>query len=127
MESLECLVAHPKVSFKQHHSQLLKPHQILHPTNPVPKPRPVRRLLQLPGQRGIMVRLALGMHQRLRKRVMLLEAVVQEQVRGIDLFLLVPGARGCGLDAVLEQALEVALCWAKTVGGPAREEAGVVF
>lgn len=74
-----------------------------------------------------MIRLAPGFHERLGEWVAAADGVIQEQVGGADFAGLVALACGRCLDALFEQALEVALCWAQTVGGPAAEEARVVL
>lgn len=74
-----------------------------------------------------MVGLAGRVHESVGDRVALAEAVLQEQVRGVDLARLVTCGGGRCLDALLEEALKVSLCWAKLVDWPAREQAGVVL
>lgn len=66
-----------------------------------------------------MVGLAFRVHEGVRERVAFAQGVVQQKVCCIDLTRFVSLASGCCLDALLEEALEVSLCWAQTVDGPA--------
>ena len=59
------------------------------------------------------------MHERVGEWVAFAQGVVQEKICCIDLARFVSLASGCCLDALLEEALEVSLCWAQTVDGPA--------
>ena len=106
-------------SVECNYAGLLEPDKVLHPLDPAGKPSPVRCLIQLLFQSGIVFRLAFRMHERVGERVALAQGVVQEQVCGVDFERLVSLAGGCCLNALLKEALEVSLCWAKTVGGPA--------
>ena len=74
-----------------------------------------------------MVGLAGRVHESVGDRVALAEAILQEQVRGVDLARLVSCDGGCCLYALLEEALEVSLCRAELVYRPAGEQAGVVL
>lgn len=105
-----------------------EPDHILHPLDEVAPPSPVRRLLQLPCQVRVVLRVAGGVHQRRGQRVPFGERVVQQQVRGIDLAV-GDGIAGRGPgDAGFEQGLEVAGGFRpEEVAGPAGEEAGVVL
>lgn len=98
---------------------LLEPDKVLHPLDPGGKPRPVRRFIQLLLQSYIVVRLAGRAHEGLGDRVAFAHGIVQEQVSCVDFARFIPRSCGCFLDTLLKQALEVALCWAQTVGGPA--------
>ena len=66
-----------------------------------------------------MVGLAFRVHERVGERVTLAQSIVQEQVCCINLARFVSLASGRCLNALLEEALEVSLCWAQTVDGPA--------
>lgn len=66
-----------------------------------------------------MVRLAFRVHEGVRERVAFAQGVVQEKVCCIDFARFVSLAGGRCLDALLKEALEVSLCWAQTVDGPA--------
>lgn len=74
-----------------------------------------------------MVGLASRVHEGVRNRVALAEAILQEQIRRVDFAGFVSCGGGRGLDALLEEALEVSLCWAELVYRPAGEQAGVVL
>lgn len=74
-----------------------------------------------------MVGLASRVHESVGNRVALAEAIFQEQIRCVDLARLVSCGGGRGLDALLEEALEVSLCWAELVYRPTGEQAGVVL
>ena len=74
-----------------------------------------------------MVGLAGRVHESVGDRVALAEAILQEQVRGVDLARLVSCDGGRCLDALLEEALEMSLCRAELVYRPAGEQAGVVL
>jgi hypothetical protein len=99
--------------------RLLEPDHVLHPLDPASEPRPVGRLVQLLSQSSVVVRLAFRVHEGVGERVSLAQGIVQENVCCVDLARFVSLASGCGFDALLEKALEVALCWAQTVDGPA--------
>jgi hypothetical protein len=73
------------------------------------------------------VGLAGRVHEGVGDRVALAEAILQEQIRGVDLARLVFCDGGRCLDALLEEALEVSLCWAELVYWPAGEQTGVVL
>jgi len=100
-------------------SSLLEPDKVLHPLDPASKPSPVRRLIQLLSQSSVVVRLAFRVHEGVRERVAFAQGVVQEEICCIHLARFVSLASGCCLDALFEEALEVSLCWAQTVDGPA--------
>lgn len=74
-----------------------------------------------------MIRLAPRVHERFGDWVAATNGIVQEQVGGADFAGLIALTGGRCFDALFEQALEMALCWAQTVGGPAAEEARVVL
>lgn len=98
---------------------LLEPDHVLHPLDPASEPRPVWRLVQFLSQSSVVVRLAFWVHKGVGERVALAQGIVQENVCCIDLARFVSLASGCCFDALLEEALEVSLCWAQTVDGPA--------
>lgn len=93
-------VVHPSTS-------LLEPDEVLHPLDNIGEPGPVRRLIKLFGQSIVVFRLAGRVHNRIGERMTLAEGIVQEQIGGIDVVRLVPGACGCLLDALLQETLEV--------------------
>jgi hypothetical protein len=99
--------------------RLLKPDHVLHPLDPTREPRPVRRLIQLLSQSSVVIRLAFRVHEGVGERVALAQAIVEEDVCCVDLARFVSLASGCCFDALLEETLEVSLCWAQTVDGPA--------
>ena len=66
-----------------------------------------------------MVRLAVRVHERIGERVALAQGVVQEKIGCVDLGGFVSLASGRCFDALLEEALEVSLCWTQTVNRPA--------
>ena len=74
-----------------------------------------------------MVGLAGWVHEGVGDRVALAEAILQEQIRCVDLTGLVSCGGGRCLDALLEEALEVSLCRAELVYRPAGEQTGVVL
>lgn len=106
---------------------LLEADNVLHPLDPASEPGPVRSFVQLLLQGSVVIRLAGRVHEALGKRVALGESIVQKQVCRIDFARLVSLAGGSCLDTLLKDALEVSLCWAQLVGGPALEEAHVVL
>jgi hypothetical protein len=106
---------------------LLQPDEVLHPLNPVAEPCPVRCFFQLLCQRCVVVWLAGRVHESVGDLVALAEAILQEQIRRVDFAGFVSCGGGRGLDALLEEALEVSLCWAELVYRPTGEQAGVVL
>ena len=100
-------------------TSLLEPDHVLHPLDPASEPRPVRRLIQLLSQSSVVIRLAFRVHEGVGERVALAQAIVEEDVCCVDLARFVSLASGCCFDALLEETLEVSLCWAQTVDGPA--------
>lgn len=99
--------------------RLLEPDHVLHPLDPASEPRPIGRLVQFLSQSSVVVRLAFRVHEGVGERVPLAQAIVEENVCCVDLARFVSLASGCCFDALLEEALEVSLCWAQTVDGPA--------
>ena len=98
---------------------LLEPDKVLHPLDQPSEPRPVGRFIQFLPQSSVVVRLAVRVHERIGERVALAQGVVQEKVCCVDLGDLVSLTSGRCFDSLLEEALEVSLCWAQTVDGPA--------
>jgi hypothetical protein len=121
------LTAPARSPFAATRHSLLQPNQVFHPLDPVVEPRPIRRLFQLLCQSCVVVGLAGRVHESVGDRVALAEAILQEQIRGVDLARLVSCGGGRCLDALLEEALEVSLCWAELVYWPAGEQTGVVL
>jgi hypothetical protein len=93
-------------------TSLLEPDQVLHPLDPASEPRPIRRLVKLLFQSSVMVMLACWVHEGVGEWVALAQSIVQEQVCCVDLTRFVSLASGRCLDALLEETLEVSLCWA---------------
>lgn len=67
------------------------------------------------------------MHERVGEWIAFAQGVVQEKICCIDLAGFVSLASRRCLDALLEETLEVSLCWAQTVDGPASQKARVVL
>ena len=115
--SIDCSSIASLIDCKE--SSLLEPDEILHPLDPASEPRPVRCLVQLLSQSSVVVRLAFRVHEGVGQRVALAQGVVQEKVCCVDLARFISLAGGCCLDTLLEETLEVSLCWAQAVHGPA--------